>query len=139
MISIRHIQADDKEFWFRLDKHLSEAEFDKKVSNKRGYVLLENGNPIGLLRYNLFWDNIPFCTMLFIDWEYQHKGFGSILINYWEEEMKQFGYSMIMTSTQVDEDAQHFYRKMGYSDAGGLIINIPKHEQPMEMFFAKAL
>lgn len=82
MISIRHIQADDKEFWFRLDKHLSEAEFDKKVSNKRGYVLLENGNPIGLLRYNLFWDNIPFCTMLFIDWEYQHKGFGRILINY---------------------------------------------------------
>lgn len=27
MISIRHIREDDKEFWFRLDKHLSEVEF----------------------------------------------------------------------------------------------------------------
>lgn len=53
----------------------------KKLVTKED-VLLENGNPIGLLRYNLFWDNIPFCTMLFIDWEYQHKGFGRILINY---------------------------------------------------------
>lgn len=53
--------------------------------------------------------------------------------------MKAAGYEMIMTSTQVDEEAQHFYRKIGYQDAGGLIINIPNHEQPMEMFFTKAI
>jgi len=44
-----------------------------------------------------------------------------------------------MTSTQVDEDAQHFYRKMGYQDAGGLLINIPEYKQPMEMFFVKRI
>lgn len=100
-----------------------------------GYVLLENDNPIELLRYNLFWDNTPFCTMLFINGKYQHKGYGRMLITNWENDMEQCGYSMVMTSTQVDKDAQHFYRKMGYYDAGGLFINIPKHEQPMEMFF----
>ena len=30
------------------------------------------------------------------------------------------GYGMVLTSTQVDEDAQHFYRKLGYKDCGGL-------------------
>jgi len=53
--------------------------------------------------------------------------------------MKQLGYGMIMTSTQVDEDAQHFYRKVGFQDAGGLLINIPKYEQPIEMFFIKEI
>lgn len=53
--------------------------------------------------------------------------------------MKSQGYDMLLTSTQVDEEAQHFYRKLGYKDCGGLIIDIPKHEQPMEMFFVKAI
>lgn len=136
---VRYVQEDDKEFWFKLDKHLSEAEFQKKIRDKMGYVLLENDIPIGLLRYNLFWDNTPFCTLLFIDWEYQHQGFGRKLMEYWEKDMKSLGYGMIMTSTQVDEEAQHFYRKMGYKDAGGLLIDLPGYEQPMEMFLIKAL
>ncbi len=139
MLSVRYVQNDDKSFWFKLDKHLSETEFEKKIRDKMGYVLLEDQNPIGLLRYNLFWDNTPFCTMLFVDLEYQHKGNGRMLMEFWEKDMKQLGYGMIMTSTQVDEDAQHFYRKIGYQDAGGLVINISKYEQPMEMFFIKGI
>jgi len=27
----------------------------------------------------------------------------------WENEMRSLGYGVIMTSTQVDEEAQHFY------------------------------
>ena len=40
----------------------------------------------------------------------------------------------LMTSTQVDESAQHFYRKIGYKDCGCLVLDIPELEQPMEMF-----
>ncbi|MBS6560618.1 MAG: hypothetical protein KH355_10135 [Clostridiales bacterium] len=67
MIEIRYLKSSDKQFWYSLDKHLPESEFENKVKTKRGYVLFENNIPIGLLRYNLFWDSIPFCTMLFID------------------------------------------------------------------------
>ena len=42
-------------------------------------------------------------------------------------------------STQVDEDAQHFYRKIGYKDCGGFTVDIPGFEQPMEMFMSKKL
>ena len=31
MITIRYVTNEDKRFWFELDKHLPEAEFDKKV------------------------------------------------------------------------------------------------------------
>ena len=67
MIEIRYVQMSDREFWYSLDKHLPKQEFNNKVCNKRGYILSDDNKPIGLLRYNLFWDNTPFCTMLFID------------------------------------------------------------------------
>ena len=138
-MEIRYVETCDKEFWFGLDKHMSEREFEKKVSDKMGYVLLDGNRPIALLRYNLFWDNTPFCTMIFVDWEHQGKGYGKNLMSFWEKDMKKAGYGMIMTSAQVDEDAQHFYRKLGYKDAGGIVINITGYEQPMEMFFIKSI
>ncbi|WP_373725763.1 GNAT family N-acetyltransferase [Bacteroides heparinolyticus] len=60
-----------------------------------------------------FWDNTPFCTLLFIDTEHRKNGYGKLMMEYWEKDMKSQGYEMLMTSTQVDEDAQHFYRKLG--------------------------
>lgn len=139
VIRIRYAEMTDKPFWYRLDKHLPEAEFESKVRSNRSYVLLENDIPVGLLRYNLFWDSVPFCTMLFIDDRVQGNGYGSMLINHWEEDMKKQGHGMLLTSTQADETAQHFYRKLGYKDCGGLIIDVPRYAQPMEMFFVKAI
>ncbi len=139
MIKIRYVEASDKEFWYSLDKHLPETEFENKVYTKRGYVLSLNNKPVGLLRYNLFWDSVPFCTMIFIDCQYQGKGYGKQLIQYWENDMKRRGYEMLLTSTQVDEKAQHFYRKLAYKDCGGFVIDIPQYAQPMEMFFIKSI
>lgn len=139
MNEIRYAQLEDKEFWYGLDKHLPETEFEKKIRDKQGYILLVDNMPIGILRYNLFWDSIPFCTMLFINCKCQRHGYGKVLMKYWEEDMKSQGYDMLMTSTQVDEEAQHFYRKMGYKDCGGIIIDVPSHKQPMEMFLVKEI
>ncbi len=139
MIYIQYVQQKDKKFWFSLDKHLSEEEFNQKVQTKRGYVLFENEQPIGILRYHLFWDNTPFCTLLFIAANYQRQGYGKMLMKYWEEDMKSQGYGITMTSTQVDEEAQFFYRKLGYKDCGSLIIDIPEYAQPMELIMIKKI
>ena len=138
-IDIRFVSPEDKNFWFSLDKHLPEAEFDKKVRDKQGYVLCFDNKPVGLLRYNLFWDNTPFCTLLFIDGRYRRQGFGRSLMKHWEQDMRAQGYGMAIVSTQVDEDAQHFFRKLGYRDCGGLTVDVPGYEQPMELFMVKQL
>ncbi len=139
MPGIRYVSEHDKPFWFSLDKHLSESEFALKVRDKRGYIISNGGNPIGLMRYNLFWDNTPFLTLIYIEDSHQGKGFGRQAMLYWENEMHLLGYKMVMTSTQSDEQAQHFYRKLGYVDRGCLILDNTPCEQPPELIMIKAL
>lgn len=139
MTEIRYVKPEDKKFWLSLDMHLSESEFENKVRSRQGYVLTTDGKPVGPLRYNLFWDNTPFCNMVFVDWDFQHKGFGKQLVEFWENDMRSLGFDMVLTSTQVDESAQHFYRKLGYKDCGSLVVDTPGHRQPMEMFMVKSI
>ena len=58
---------------------------------------------------------------------------------FWENEMRKLGYKMVMTSTQVDEQAQHFYRKLGYVDRGSICLDNTPLAQPQEMLMLKVL
>ena len=135
MTEIRYVLPGDREFWFTLDRHISAAEFEKKIRDREGYVAICDGASAGILRYNLFWDNTPFCNMLFVGWEHRRKGLGRMLMERWESDMRAAGYEFVLTSTQSDETAQHFYRKLGYSDCGALILN----GGPAEIFLMKRL
>ena len=86
MLKVRHVRAEDKVFWYSLDKHLPEDEFENKVRDGQGYILLDEDDPVGILRYNLFWDNTPFCTLLYIRDDMQKNGCGKHLMKYWEDE-----------------------------------------------------
>ena len=139
MINIRYAKETDRAFWFCLDRHLPEAEFSGKVRDQMAYVLTLDGQPAGLLRWQLFWDSIPFCTMIQVASLQRGKGCGRKLMEHWEADMKQRGYRLLLISTQVDETAQYFYRKLGYRDCGGLLLDVPGYAQPMELFLLKAL
>ena len=139
MIKIRHVSTDDKPFWFSLDVWLSEIEFDLKVRDRRGYVISDGNKPVGIMRYNLFLDNFPYLTLVYFDEAYRGKGFGRQAVLHWENEMRELGYKMVMTSTQVDEQAQHFYRKLGYKDKGGIFFDNTPFVQAQEMIMIKIL
>ncbi len=76
MYAVRYVTAEDRAFWFSLDNHLSTTEFDRKVRDRQGYVLYCGTRPIGILRYNLFWDSIPFLNLIFIEEEHRRQGGG---------------------------------------------------------------
>ncbi|MGL5434061.1 MAG: GNAT family N-acetyltransferase [Lachnospiraceae bacterium] len=139
MFKIRYASKTDKVFWFMLDKHMNESEFIIKIRDKRGYVISDGDKPIGIMRYNLFWDNTPFLTLIYFEESYRGKGFGRQAMLFWENEMRELGYKMAMTSTQVDEEAQHFYRKLGYKDKGSLFLDNTPFEQAQEMLMLKVL
>lgn len=40
MLEIIYVESKNKDFWYSLDKHLSEQEYEKKVRDKQGYEQL---------------------------------------------------------------------------------------------------
>ncbi|WP_151733104.1 GNAT family N-acetyltransferase ['Paenibacillus yunnanensis' Narsing Rao et al. 2020] len=130
--------ATDKDYdWIKeRDRHLAERLIIPKIAGKEIYLLRdEQETVIGWMRYGYFWDNTPFMNMLWIDEPYRNHGLGKEVVLFWEKEMKQQGHTLIMTSTQADEGSQHFYRKLGYRDAGCLLLDT----QPLEIILIKEL
>lgn len=118
---IRFAAPDDMEQLTEYDKHIAKQELENSIRLNRVYIAEENDRLVGWLRYNLFWDNTPFMNMLYLLEDCRGKGFGTQLVQYWENQMKLLGYEVVMTSTQSDEYAQHFYNKLGYSAIGGFL------------------
>ncbi len=138
-MEIKVVTENDKEFVMNIDKHINDVSYANQVYTKSGYVIWERNQRIGIITHCILWDTIPFINFLFVKEEYRRKGFATQAIIRWENEMKNQGYKMTLISTQVDEDAQHLYRKLGYIDCGGLVFNHTPLDQPMEMFFRKVL
>jgi ribosomal protein S18 acetylase RimI-like enzyme len=130
--------ASELEFEFILnnDRHVSKQLIKNKLNEKEVIIAKNHANEIiGWLRYNYFWDNTPFMNMLYLNEKYRSKGIGKELVEFWENEMRSLGYEMVMTSTLANEQAQHFYRKLGYKDAGSLLLE----DEPLEIIFTKSI
>jgi len=138
MLSISYATMQDKEYVASVGI-IPQSEVELKIRDKRCYILREGAEVIGIMRFNLIFDFVPFLSLMWLEEPYRSKGYGTQAMTHWEDEMRGLGHKMIMISTQVDEDGQHFYRKLGYRDMGAIVMDIPPYEQPLEMFMGKAL
>ncbi|MEY8414478.1 GNAT family N-acetyltransferase [Lachnospiraceae bacterium 62-26] len=129
----------DRQFVMSIDNHVDDTSYANRVYTKSGYVIWEKDQRIGIIVHCILWDNLPFMNLIYIKEEHRKKGFGKQAVILWEQEMKKQGYKMALLSTQVNEESQHLYRKLGYVDCGGLVFHNTPFDQPMEMFFRKVL
>ena len=138
-MELRVMNQQDIGFVRSVDTHGDEAAFQNRVLTRSGFVLWEGDQPVGLMHHSILWDRLPFLNFLFVLEAQRGRGFGSGAMAAWEDEMKRRGYKMVLLSTQADETAQHFYRKLGYVDCGGMIFQNTPFDQPTELFFRKVL
>lgn len=133
-MKIEYASKLDFQYILDNDKHISKELINTKIKTKEIIIVRNQDNKnIGWLRYGYFWDNTPFMNMLYIYENYRKKGIGKDLIRFWENEMKNKGYKLVMTSTLSNENSQHFYRKLRYKDAGSLLLE----DEPLEIIFTK--
>lgn len=126
----------DYEYIKEYDHHIAEHLILPKIRENEIYIFQnEDGGSIGWMRHGYFWDNIPFLNMIWIDEAYRSKGLGKEAVLFWEDEMKKQGFQGVMTSTMANEEAQHFYRRLGYRDAGCLLLE----DEPLEILLTKTL
>lgn len=135
MSIIRYAADKDFELLSVYEKHIGEMELSNCIKTKRILLMFHEDIFIGWLRFNLFWDNIPFMNMLYMLEGYRGEGYGSQLVSFWEKEMLKNHYKMALTSTQSNEQAQFFYRKIGYTECGSLLLP----DEPFEMILFKKL
>lgn len=135
-VKIAYATASDYEYLQDHDRHLLGNLLSTKINQHEIYVVRNaQGLSVGWLRYGHFWDNIPFMNLLWIDELYRGQGGGKQAVLFWETDMRQKGFDLVMTSTLSSEEAQHFFRKLGYRDAGCLLLP----NASLEILFMKPL
>ena len=132
-MNLRWANPKDVDRLAALDRHLSPGQLAQAVEQGRVLTAWDGQVLAGWLRYGWFWDNTPFLNLLFVQKEYRGQGWGNLLLRRWEKEMKQQGFSVLLTSTQAQEQSQHFYRHFGYRDVGGFLLP----PEPYELILAK--
>lgn len=138
-MNLKYMQAGDKEFVMKIGSHISDLQYENHVYTKTGYVMWDANKRVGIMHYSILWNNLPFLNLIYVEKIYRNNGIATEAMKLWEEDMRNQGYKMVLISTRVDEDAQHFYRKLGYIECGALLMNGTPFEQPMEMFMRKLL
>jgi N-acetylglutamate synthase-like GNAT family acetyltransferase len=134
-ILIEKAQANDAKEICELDEHIDRDAMLEKIDRGEIVVARKDQQILGCLRFSFFWDEIPFLNLIKVQNKFQTTGIGTSLMDAWEQEMKAAGHTKVMTSSQSNESAQHFYRKRGYKDIGEMTL--PR--EASEIFFLKEL
>ena len=132
---VRPADLTDLDWLCAHDHHIARETLTESIRQNRVLIMERDGERVGWLRWNLFWDNTPFMNLLYLLDGHRGQGLGRDLTARWEADMVALGYERVMTSTQSDEAAQHFYRRLGYRDAGALLLP----GEPTELLFIKEL
>lgn len=97
---IEFAQGKDKNKIAKFDRHIPSLQLGECIDKGCVYILkddaVQNGGTnhcvndpvVGVLRYSLFWQTIPFLDLLYIDEAYRGKGYGTQMMDKWERDTK---------------------------------------------------
>jgi ribosomal protein S18 acetylase RimI-like enzyme len=125
----------DYEQLIQLDRHVPANVIARKIEQGEIIVACQAERVMGWLRYGFFWDSIPLMNMLNVREGHRGRGIGSALVTYWEQTLREEGFTEVLTSTQANEQGQFLYRKLGYHDCGALLLP----GEPLELIMRKTL
>ncbi len=136
-MKLKFAQSGDVNKILKFDKHVPIQRLKECIENSMVYLLEDECGEIkGILRYSLFWHTIPFLDLIYLDEDIRGKGFGTLMMDKWENDMQLKSYKYVMTSTQADETAWQFYEKRGYINKGGFF---PPQQEAEEIIYIKEL
>jgi ribosomal protein S18 acetylase RimI-like enzyme len=121
-VTTRTASAADLPFLTEVDTHIPPDRLAGLASEGRVSVAEVDGEVVGLLRWGLFWDQVPFMNLLWVLPEHRGRGVGTALVDAWEQARGSEGHHLVLTSTMSDERSQQLYRRLGYVDTGALLL-----------------
>ena len=118
------------------DRHIPASRLEDCIRRRQVDVLEDNGKILGVLRWNLFWQSLPFLDLIFLDDALRGQGWGTEMMALWEINMAEQGFRHVLLSTQEDETSKLFYEKLGYTLCGDFL---PPDQAARELMYRKEL
>jgi N-acetylglutamate synthase-like GNAT family acetyltransferase len=135
-VVIRSAASEDVAF-LQQKRGLSPEILLRKISRDEILILGVDGDPIGQLWFAFLWSEIPFIDLIYIKEDYQDQGLSHVLLGHLEDDLHECGYTVLYSSSQMDEPApQAWHRHMGFAECG--VINSLNEGGIGEVFFRKS-
>lgn len=125
-MTIRHATLDDlssiQDVDRALEQHVSDEDILRaSIEGGRVVVAVDGDDVVGYVRYEWFWDRIPYCMLARVKPSHQRQGFGHALYELVEEGLRERGIPFWLSSTEEDnERSLAFHRALGFRPIGEL-------------------
>lgn len=139
-VSVREAAEGDLAWCLATDGHLDEADLLPKIRAHEVLVAESDGQPAGLLRYDLMWSAVPFIAQLRVAEAYRRQGVGRALLRALEERARERGSIAVLSSIALGSDrtaALGWHEAMGFERFGDVERMFPG--ESTEAFFVKLL
>ncbi|MFX1561404.1 MAG: GNAT family N-acetyltransferase [Promethearchaeota archaeon] len=120
------------------DSYVTEQVIRHKIVNDEIIIAELDGKPIGYLRLEYLWSNIPYIGVIFVNEDYRNEGIGQKILAFLEDYLRSRGHDVLYSSSQANEpEPQAWHRSVGFVESG--IISGINEGGIGEVFFRKSL
>ena len=137
-VLVRFAGPEDLEWCVVSDDYVTEQVIRRKIVNDEIIIAELDGQPIGYLRLEYLWSNIPYIGVIWVIELYRKEGIGRKILSFLEDYLKSRGHNALYSSSQANEpEPQAWHRSVGFQEAG--IISGINEGGIGEVFFRKSL
>jgi GNAT superfamily N-acetyltransferase len=139
-VNVREASEADLPWCLSTDGHLDEAALLSKIRAREILVADSDGEPAGLLRFDLMWSSVPFIAQIRVLETYRRQGVGQALLQAVEERARACGSIAVLSSIALGSDrtaALSWHEAMGFERLGDVDRMFPGEQT--EAFLVKLL
>jgi L-amino acid N-acyltransferase YncA len=105
-----------------LEQHVSDEDILRaSIEGGRVVVAMDGDEVAGYVRYEWFWDRIPYCMLVRVKPSHQRHGLGRALYEAVEAGLREQGITFWLSSTEEEnEGSLRFHRSLGFRPIGAL-------------------
>lgn len=117
-ISVRLAVLADREFVGQ-DGYIPEVILGRKIVAGEVFLAEQNGIPVGYLRLEYLWSDVPYIALIHVLESQRRQGAGRALLSHIEQSLRDDGHKALYSSSQADEsEPQAWHRHMGFVECG---------------------
>ncbi|HDN79435.1 MAG TPA: GNAT family N-acetyltransferase [Chloroflexi bacterium] len=137
-MKVRFAGLKDLEWCIREDSDVDPEVLRWKVEHQEIIIAEVDGQPVGYLRLEYLWSQVPYIGLIWVLPGYRRRGIGRAMLRFLEEFLRSKGHRVLYSSSQANEpEPQAWHRHVGFQECG-FIAGINEGGVG-EVFFHKSL